>query len=213
MWENFHLEDTEAVLLVDASNVFNSLNRMSALHYIRLLCPSISNILINCYRTPTKLFIDGDALYSREGTTQGDPLGMPMYALATVPLINKLLHSWWKSLSKMGLSYGYHVNASKTWLVVKKEFLFQAEAIFGDTQVQITSEGRPPRAPLGRPEYVAVPVAALRWCKWVHLHPVHLSLHPYTHLPCICCSHLGSIESKIKERFKVQSSSCEDEAG
>ena len=39
-------------------------------------------------------------------------------------------------------------------------------------------------------------VAALRWCKWVHL-------HPYTHLPCICCSHLGSIESKIK-RFKVQ---------
>ena len=88
--ESFQLEDTEAALLVDASNAFNSINRMSTLKNIQLICLPFANILINCYRDPTKLFIDGDALYSQEGTTQGDPLGMPMYALATVPLIDSL---------------------------------------------------------------------------------------------------------------------------
>lgn len=55
-------------------------------------------MLINSYRQPTELFVDGDVLYSEEGTTQGDPLGMPMYAVATVPLINRLsgrVHQVW----------------------------------------------------------------------------------------------------------------------
>ena len=69
--ERFLEEDTEAALLVDASNAFNSINRMSALLDIRHLCPSIATILINCYRAPTKLFIDGDVILSQEGTTQG----------------------------------------------------------------------------------------------------------------------------------------------
>lgn len=32
--------DTDAVLLFDASNAFNSLNRASALHNIAVLCPT-----------------------------------------------------------------------------------------------------------------------------------------------------------------------------
>ena len=63
---------------------------MAALHNIRHVCPSLATILINTYRAPSDLFIDGDVLLSQEGTTQGDPLAMPFYALATVPLIKRL---------------------------------------------------------------------------------------------------------------------------
>ena len=52
--------DHEAALLVDATNAFNALNRQAALHNIRRLCPPIATILINSYRSPTELFVDGD---------------------------------------------------------------------------------------------------------------------------------------------------------
>ena len=65
----FQRDETEVILLVDASNAFNSLNRLSALHNIRRFCPPLATVLINCYRAPTELFVDGDVLYSCEGTT------------------------------------------------------------------------------------------------------------------------------------------------
>ena len=52
----FQQEHTEAILLVDATNAFNSLNRLVALHNIRHLCPSLAAVLINTYRAPIKLF-------------------------------------------------------------------------------------------------------------------------------------------------------------
>ena len=85
----FELEENEAILLVDATNAFNVLNCQVALHNIRHLCPPIATMLINSYRSPSDLFVDGDIL-SQEGTTQGDPLAMPMYGLATIPIIRKL---------------------------------------------------------------------------------------------------------------------------
>lgn len=163
----FQQEETEAILLVDASNAFNSLNRLSALHNINRLCPSLATALINSYRAPTELFVDGDVLYSSEGTTQGDPLAMPMYALATIPLIKKLhcclgdvsqvwyaddasaagriarLREWWSQLASQGPKFGYFANATKTWLVTKEKHLAIAKASFANTGVQVTSEGRP----------------------------------------------------------------------
>ena len=82
--------DIEAVILVDASNAFNSLNWQVALFNIHHTCPSFSTALINTYRSDVNLYIGGETLLSEEGTTQGDPLAMPMYALGTIPLINAL---------------------------------------------------------------------------------------------------------------------------
>ena len=163
----FQSNETEALLLVDASNAFNSLNRQTALHNIKSLCPSLATALINTYWAPSELYVDGDALLSCEGTTQGDPLAMPMYVLATIPLIRKLkesvnevnqvwyaddasgagkiinLRTWWDQLNILGPKFGYYTNPSKTWLVTKESTFNHAAAAFADAGVKVTSEGRP----------------------------------------------------------------------
>ena len=82
MSEIFHAEATDAVILVDASNAFNRLNRMVALHNIQYICHPFSQAIINTYRAPARLFITGGGeIKSLEGTTQGEPLAMQFYAL------------------------------------------------------------------------------------------------------------------------------------
>ena len=82
---------TEALLLVDATNAFNSINRKAALHNISTTCPSLAQALINTYRVPVRLFITGSGkIQSTESITQGDPLAMSMYSLVIKPLINQL---------------------------------------------------------------------------------------------------------------------------
>ena len=118
------------------------------------------------HREPSELFVDGQALWSEEGTTQGDPLAMPLYTLATIPLINHLsnisdikqvwyaddasaagtlssLHSWWNDLCHSGPHFGYHANASKTWLITKEQHISRARELFMGSEVNITSQGRP----------------------------------------------------------------------
>ena len=176
----FDNDTTEAILLVDANNAFNSLNRANALMNIRTVCPAFSTILINIYRESTELFLGANTLFSQEGTTQGDPLAMPFYALATRPLIDSLsrdtselrqiwyaddasaggkltnLKKWWDNLSREGPSFGYFVNPQKTWLVTKDNFFSSASAMFDDTMVNITTDGRPvPGSPVGKPDYIA----------------------------------------------------------
>ena len=86
----FQEDSTEAVLIVDASNAFNNLNRQVALLNIHDVCPAIATVLTNCYRSESPLYVQGEMLLSREGTTQGDPLAMAMFALASEPLIQKV---------------------------------------------------------------------------------------------------------------------------
>lgn len=50
-------EGIEAVLIVDASNALNSLNREAALRNVHILCPALAPMLTNTYRTPSRLFM------------------------------------------------------------------------------------------------------------------------------------------------------------
>ena len=64
--EIFANPDTEVILLVDANNAFNNLNRNAALLNIKSICPSLSKILINTYRNSANLYVDGETLQSNE---------------------------------------------------------------------------------------------------------------------------------------------------
>ena len=80
---------------------------------------------------------------STEGTTQGDPLAMAMFALASVPLIRKVslegvtqawfadnassggqvgpVRSWWDRLVVYGPRFGYYPNALKAVIIAKED--------------------------------------------------------------------------------------------
>lgn len=173
----FEAESSDGLLLVDADNAFNRLNRRVALHNVRIVCPPLATILTNWYRAPARLFVSGGwELSSEEGTTQGCPLAMVMYAIALMPLLDKLrpealgikftqawyaddaanaarlqaLRIWWDKLCKLGPAYGYYPKASKTWLVIKPGMRGEAERVFAGTGVQLTEDG-PGLAPQKRP--------------------------------------------------------------
>ena len=86
----FEDESTEAVLLMDTSNTFNSLNCQLASKNAQILCPILAPVLINTYRSNTRFYIDSTYIESEEGTTQGDPLAMTikvvLYPFQTVLL-------------------------------------------------------------------------------------------------------------------------------
>ena len=148
-----------------ASNAFNSINRQAALHNISVLCPSLSTVLNNTYQAPIRMIITGSGeISSSEGTTQGDPLGMAMYAIGILPLIQKLhehcqamkqvwfaddataagtcesLRQWWDFLSTEGPKYGYYPNATKTYLIIKEAYQPIAQRIFTNTNIVITCQ-------------------------------------------------------------------------
>ncbi len=42
---------------------------------------------------------------------------------------------WWDHINTLGPKYGYHTNASKTWLITKEDHLTHAETAFERTGV------------------------------------------------------------------------------
>eukprot|EP00794_Sanderia_malayensis_P014696 gene14696-biopygen11793 len=167
----FEESASDALLLVDATNAFNALSRKVLLHNIQYLCPPISTYVRNCYLIPFRLFVlGGFEISSCEGTTQGDPLAMPMYAIGIVPLLDLIaescvnddniikhaafaddlggagkLHvvrSWWNRIVEFGPKLGYFPNATKPWLVIKLDVEQEAREIFDGTNIQITTEER-----------------------------------------------------------------------
>ncbi len=62
-----------------------NLNRKLALYNVQHTCPSLAKVLINTYRNPSDLFVDGITLLSDEGTTQGDPSMCPGHYTSDPP--------------------------------------------------------------------------------------------------------------------------------
>lgn len=99
----------------------------------------------------------------KEGTTQGDPLVMPMYSLATIPLMEclnialNLKQVWYTddatasgSLSSLRDCFWLPCYSHKMWVLTKEDHLDRDRKLFGDTLVNITTQGRPHLgAPLG----------------------------------------------------------------
>ena len=163
----FDQEGTDAVLLIDAENAFNSMNRKTALVNVQVGCPFIAKYLINTYRKAATLILSsGEIILSSEGTTQGDPLAMPWYSINSSIMITNLhesipnvkqswladdasaagsiayLKQWFDSLNVVGKSHGYHINASKTWLIVKNEEAREyARSVFNN-EINITLAGQ-----------------------------------------------------------------------
>ena len=163
----FDDEGTDAVLLIDARNAFNTMNRKTALVNIQIGCPYIANYIINTYRKAACLILsNGDVILSSEGTTQGDPLAMPWYSVnsnliitdlrASIPNVKQawladdasaagsiaFIKQWFDKLCVRGSDFGYYVEASKTWLIVKnEETKTYAQNVFNN-EIQITVDGQ-----------------------------------------------------------------------
>jgi len=81
----FDLSDVEAVLQVIVNNALNCLSHQVVLRNISILCvhPLLESWLIHIERILSFILM-ATLYFPQEGTTQGDPLVMPMYALGVV---------------------------------------------------------------------------------------------------------------------------------
>ena len=167
---------TEGILLIDASNAFNALNRKAALNNIKYTCPEFSGYVNNLYRGDAELFVAGsdETVMSCEGTTQGGTESMGFYSGGLVPISHyqieeqdqdkspedtdfakKLFYAddgagggtlsqileWWSEIQTRGPIFGYFPKPSKTWLIVKPEYLERAKELFADSDINITDQG------------------------------------------------------------------------
>ena len=62
MTQMFDQDESDAILLVDTENAFNSINRKVLLHNIKYLCPVLATYTINCYQIPSCPRKKGDFL-------------------------------------------------------------------------------------------------------------------------------------------------------
>ena len=91
IYDVYQQDETEAVLLVDADNAFNSINRKAMLHNVSITCPLITTFIATCYMEPARIFVAGNhKITSRESKAHEDPTAMGTYALGVTPLIHFL---------------------------------------------------------------------------------------------------------------------------
>ena len=172
-------KECEAVLLVNASNAFITINRQAMMHNISVICPTLATYVKNTDEVAPRLFVAKDLeLRSEEGTTQRDPISMGAYALGLSVLQCKIsqnntgakhsayaddlvgtgklqeIKKLWDEICKHGPSLEYNPNATKSCLIVKEGVKDIAMDIFKDTGITITTEDQKHLgAVIGSPEF------------------------------------------------------------
>ena len=134
---------------------------------MRILIPEKATYINNCHMKPSRLFITGEReISSNEGNTQGDSIVMGMYAVGLMPLLTSIISNntgnlihvvfvddligvgkihelidWWRNVLHYGPYLGYYVNESKSWLIMKKEYMQIANETFRDFNIKIITNG------------------------------------------------------------------------
>ena len=79
-----------AMLKIDFTNAFNSVDRRTFINEVEIMLPSIYNWVVYCYGLRSILDYDGFTIQSSCVVQQGDPLGPLLFALALNTLIAKI---------------------------------------------------------------------------------------------------------------------------
>ena len=137
------------------------------LENVSRICPIAYIYAYNCYSVHARLFVLGGAeLKSKEGTTQGDPTSMALYAIGSLPVLWLLdqeetgtcqvdyaddlsgrgkvegLRKWFNVITDKGPLFGYHAEPTKSWLIVKEDKHDEAKATFEGTGAKVTVHGK-----------------------------------------------------------------------
>jgi hypothetical protein len=150
LWEG---DSTQVVILGDAGNAFNRLNRKAAILAARRRCPTMAVAFYNFYGSKGRLLLsNGDCLWSEEGSTQGCPLGGAKFGVGSMPLIEDVdqedchqswyaddssaagtvssTHRWFSELQAKGPQYGYFLKTEKCVAIVKAGHQAEFERTF-----------------------------------------------------------------------------------
>ena len=163
LYEELSIEDY-GLLLIDASNAFNSISRAAAIWNTRIYWSRCSRYAFISYRGYAVLFITGSqvTLLSKEGVTQGDPLAMLVYGIGILPLTRKLkapekwkqnwyaddsaclaklllLKEWLAALMEEGPKFGYYAEPDKSYLVVHPDYIEPTQEIFKDFKINLVT--------------------------------------------------------------------------
>jgi len=168
--KSYEGENSECLLLVDADNAFNKLNRKVSLENTKRLCPPMYTYLRQqLQHTRHALSGKWEAHTVTGGCDARDNAARPcMYALSTRPLVQALsnetangevkqvwyaddssavgslagVKKWREYLQVKGPDFGYCLKPVKTILLIKQSSLMQStQKLFKDDRIKITDQG------------------------------------------------------------------------
>ena len=94
-----------ALVKIDFTNAFNSVDRQTFLQECRHQFPGLSRWAEWCYAQPSTLYFGPETISSEKGVQQGDPIGPMLFALAIQPMLKELSDG--RSNEGLELIYSY----------------------------------------------------------------------------------------------------------